>query len=108
MLEIQGKAALVAVHGHELSAHASVAKLTRIPPSVTHEGLDLDDLGAPIAQRLCRQWAEEDPGDVDNAYSFKWTSWLVHYRCALDLVSRVRSSPASPCLRERTLDSNGH
>ncbi len=51
-LEIDRDAALVAVGGRELPAHAPVPELAGIAPLVAGEPLDLDEIGAPVAQRL--------------------------------------------------------
>ena len=66
VLQVQREAALVAVDRHELSAHAAVTELAGIAPGVAGQRLDLDDLGAPVAQHLRGVGTEQNAGEVEH------------------------------------------
>ena len=76
MLQIQRQAALVAVRGHELPAHAAVAELAGVAPPVAGQRLDLDDLRAPVAQGHGAERAEQDGGQIEDPDALEWACRL--------------------------------
>src|SRR5690606_38026944 len=80
MLQIECQAALVAVHRYELTAHAAIAELTGIAPSVAGRALDLDDLGAPVTQGLRAERSEQDVRQVENTVALQRAGRLGHFR----------------------------
>ena len=67
LLQIDGERALVAVVVDEDGADAGCALRRDRPVHVAVDGLDLDDLGAQIAEDLRGEGTEDDGGDVDDA-----------------------------------------
>src|SRR3989441_9278977 len=71
LLEIEDQAALVPVAGEVERAHAGVSGRPEAARRVAFGGLDLDDVGAQVAQGLRGPGAEHDGRDVEDADAYE-------------------------------------
>src|SRR5207249_11833137 len=103
-LEVQRHALLVPVDGHEVGRltaderwpTAGVVALTRL--------LDLDHLGAHVAERHRAEGTGENPGEVEHANSGQRSTGFRHEFVLSSLIARLGRrgpSPATPCSAHR-------
>lgn len=75
LLEVQHDAALVAVDPEKQRRHAVFMGRSGIARAVALGGLDLDDVGAIVGQRLRRVRAEHDRREIDHAHAAQGGIW---------------------------------
>ena len=71
LLQIEDDGALVAVYAHEQRRHVAGPRRTGVAGGVARRRLDLDHVGAEIAQDLGRQRAEHDRAQIQHANAVK-------------------------------------
>src|SRR5262249_47029229 len=78
-LQVEHDGALVAVHAHEQRAHVlALGMLGAVALAVAARILDLDDVGAHIAQGLRRGRPEDELGEVEDAHPVERTLLVGH------------------------------